>query len=159
MTARARSLSPDRSSRPITGRASQTIATERLSTNALPNASMTSRTGLPAATPVVTAAATTTSSGLSRRANPATTIRMPRRGSRPLPVGLRALRPGSADDVLHLGHERRHVVGDAVLDRPLDATAVHRLAVLDLVDAGRVEDFQVLLLIFLFDHEGGAGTP
>jgi hypothetical protein len=81
MTMRARSLSPDRSNKPITGSASHTTATERLSMNALPNALTTSTNACPAAKPVAIAAAATTSSGLSRSANPTMTMRIPMRGS------------------------------------------------------------------------------
>src|SRR5215831_773794 len=55
-----------------------------------------------------------------------------------------AVRASLGDKLLHLGHERRPVVGDAILDRPLDAAGVHRLAVLDVVHAGGVENLQVL---------------
>src|SRR5258707_47850 len=33
--------------------------------------------------------------------------------------------PGGRDHVLHLAHERRDVIRNAALDRPLDAPAVH----------------------------------
>ena len=66
----------------MTGSASQTTATERLSMNALPNdGDDARRCPCPAASPVAIAAPTTTSSGFSRSAKPTTTMRMPMSGS------------------------------------------------------------------------------
>src|SRR4051812_48522095 len=81
MTVAARSLSPERSSKPITGIASQTTATDLLSMNALPNAATTLVKACPAASPVAMAATTTTNRGFSRSAKPATTMTMPMSGS------------------------------------------------------------------------------
>src|SRR6476646_2144616 len=52
-------------------------------------------------------------------------------------------RASLGDELLHLRHERRTVVGDSVLDRPLDAAGMNGLPILDVVHASRVEDFQV----------------
>src|SRR3954462_1125891 len=41
--------------------------------------------------------------------------------------GVDALRASARDHLLDLAHQRRHVIRDAVLDRPLDAAAVRRL--------------------------------
>ena len=79
-TARARSFSPARSSRPITGSTSQTMATYRLLMNALPNAATTS-SGPSPPPPVASPATVTTSSGFIRRTKPTTTMRMPTRVS------------------------------------------------------------------------------
>jgi hypothetical protein len=50
--------------------------------NAFPKALMTSMVACPAAIPVASAAAATTTSGLNRSANPTTTIRIPMSGSK-----------------------------------------------------------------------------
>src|SRR5512146_2452687 len=81
MTIRARSLRPALSRSPITGSASHTTGTDRLSTNAFPNAAITSTGERGAARPVARAAAVTTASGLTRSEKPATTISIPMRGS------------------------------------------------------------------------------
>src|SRR6266446_8214598 len=77
MKSRARSCSPARSSAPITGSTSQATLMKRLSLKALPNAEITATRSSPPASPVTMAAAATTSSGLIRAANPATTTSTP----------------------------------------------------------------------------------
>ena len=74
---RARSLSPARSSRPITGSTSHTIATYRLVDERLAERGDDVDGPEPAGEPSGEPATVTTSSGFTRRTNPTTTITMP----------------------------------------------------------------------------------
>src|SRR2546425_4770255 len=57
--------------------------------------------------------------------------------------------------LLDLSHQSRPVIGDTVLDRPLDSAGVDGLAVSDFVDAGRIKHLQILERIAVHDDEVG----
>src|ERR1041385_4867009 len=69
-------------------------------------------------------------------------------------VGLRSVFGARfGDQLFDLGHERGAVVGNAVLDGPLDAAGAHGLAVLDVVDTRGVQHLQVLEWVAVHDDE------
>lgn len=70
--------------------------------------------------------------------NMITTLALPSCGFGP------ALRPSLCNHFFDLFHQRWTVIRNPVLDGPLDAARVNRLAVFDLIHARRIKHFQIL---------------